>query len=462
MAEFRRGSEFISSGLLIFIDVSLDKIGSAHIESTMKLLHTQTMGMKLRSIKASMGQFLLPEIEKYGYKLDVPELASGQYQIRAAFGETAELVGHSNIKSFQNTNLEKNGIDIPLDDKKFASAILKNKHGTILGSVSEQIIREGKGLHPRAWEVPKSVNWHTTEVNMLVLDDKESLIGKVDKMKPSVMYGVMPALSIVQIWNTARTIRDFYDQNGGLNDPILSANVASAVADSVALLLEGTKVFQKYTHASEAYKSGVKSWKQHLVTKANYTRLAQLARTANVVAAGLSAMISLALVVENYIERDDAMISHAVMAVGFGMLAIGTGFSISLLAISGIGLILLGAVLLHWVFKENDLMEQWLEFGPFAKEEIEIDYQHGGGRMKRKPYYYVDTDYGELKLDDKKRLLSVIDQGDFEWDGDTLVLTKQDPLDYVDGLDTIKIGKIGGPINIDALANKSQRLASDE
>ena len=86
----------------------------------------------------------------------------------------------------------------------------------------------------------------------------------------------------------------------------------------------------------------------------------------------------------------------------------------------------------------------------------------GCGRMKRQPSYFIDTDYGQLKLDKNKKLVSVLDQGDFEWLGDTLVLTKVDPLDLVDGEETITIGKIGGPVNLDALANKSQRLTADE
>ena len=457
---FRRSSEFISGALLTFMDVSADKIGDSHIQSTARLLHTQTMGLKLRRIKATMGQFLLPELEKQGLRLEVPELASGQYQIRAAFGDIKQA-SSSDISELMDSDFKNNGIDIP-NSKKFTHATLKNKHGTILGSVSKQIIEEGKGLHSRAWEVPNSVRWHTTEVDMWVIDDQKSLIGKIDKIKPSVMYGVMPALGMVQIWNIIRTIKDYNNQNGALDDPILMANIASAMADSAALALEGIKVSQKYIHSKLTYSKGVKSWNKYLMAEVKYVRLAYLARVFNTAAAGLSMIISVALMYKNYQENDDAMISHGVMGFGFGLMFIGALATSAILTMTGLGLVLVGAILLHWVFKENDLLEQWLELGPFSKQGIDVDYEHGGGRMKRLPSYFIDTDYGQLKLDKNKRLVSVLDQGDFEWLGDTLVLTKVDPLDLVDGEEIITIGKIGGPVNLDALANKSQRLTADE
>jgi hypothetical protein len=55
-----------------------------------------------------------------------------------------------------------------------------------------------------------------------------------------------------------------------------------------------------------------------------------------------------------------------------------------------------------------------------------------------------------------------VEQGDFEWQGEQLINTKLDPLDALDGQETLKVGKLNAPINLDAITNKSVRLMKDE
>jgi hypothetical protein len=409
-----------------------------------------------------MGTFLLPELKAQGLNLDIPELEKGNYQIRAAFGET-KIASNNVINNLMTSDFENNGIDTP-NSKNFSSVSIKNAKGNTISSVSQEIIEKGHGLNPQAWKALSNSKWHTTTTDIWVLNDQQSLINKVDNIKPKVLSSILPMLAAVELWNVVRVSKEYSAQHGKNIDPLLLANLASAIADAGALALDATKVFNKYTHSKAAYGKGVKVWSKYLLSQGRYAILAKAATALNVVASILSAVISFYLMFDNFDEGDDAWISHGVMGLGFSLLALSAlgVFSATLaLTVTGLGIVLLGAALLHWVFKEDDLLEQWLANGPFSKGGIKDRYVPKG-RMGSEAGYIVSTDYGVLKLDKQRRLLRVIEQGDFEWQGDQLIITKLDPLDALDGQETLKVGKLNGPINLDAITNKSVRLMKDE
>jgi hypothetical protein len=303
--------------------------------------------------------------------------------------------------------------------------------------------------------------WHTTTTDIWVLNDQQSLINKVDDIKPKVLSSILPMLAVVELWNVFRVSKEYSAQHGKNIDPVLLANLVSAIADAGALALDATKVFHKYAHSKAAYGKGVRVWSKFLLSQGRYAIFAKYAMYLNVGATVVSALISFWLAWENFQDEDDAWISHSVMGAGFFIMAIGVLAVWTAMAMTGLGIVLLGAALLQWVFKEDDLLEQWLENGPFSKGGIKDRYVPKG-RMGSEAGYIVSTDYGVLKLDKQRRLLRVIEQGDFEWQGDQLIITKLDPLDALDGQETLKVGKLNSPINLDAITNKSVRLMKDE
>ena len=458
----RRTSEFISGALMAFMDTNADVIGDAHIQSTVRLIHSQKTGLKLQKASANLGTFLQPQLKAVGLELDIPGLEAGQHQIRVKFQSDTSPLRKSEREFFRKTNLDINSIDIP-NSKKNTVATIKNMNGNTLGAVSKEIIESGHGLNPRAWQALSNSKWHTTNADIWVLNDQQSRIQQMDKLKPAMKNAILPMLGVVELWNTGRAIQAFLKQDDIMNDPMVLANLISALADAVALSTDAVKIFQKYAHAKSAYEKGVGAWSKFLMTQGRYALLAQAAKYVNVAASGISFCISLYLAGENIREKDDAWVSHLVMASGFAMLGYAALITVSMpFMLIALGLVLLGAALLKWVFKENDLMKQWLELGPFSKKGVSVEYTGTGGQMRREPSYIVDTDYGKLKLDKRKRLQSVLDMGDFYWEDDKLMLTKLAPLDVVDGLDSLEIGKLNGPVDLDALSNKSERLTLGE
>ncbi len=186
----RRTSEFISGSLLAFMDTSADKIGDAHIQSTVRLIHSQKTGLKLQKANTTLGTFLLPELKAVGLELDIPELESANHQIRVAFGESNPLA-RPEREFFRKTNLEKNSIDLP-NSEKVAVAQIKNAKGNTIGAVGRDLIEKGHGLNPAAWQALSNSKWHTTSTDIWILNDQQSLINQVDDMKPVIKKAILP------------------------------------------------------------------------------------------------------------------------------------------------------------------------------------------------------------------------------------------------------------------------------
>jgi hypothetical protein len=179
----------------------------------------------------------------------------------------------------------------------------------------------------------------------------------------------------------------------------------------------------------------------------------------------------------NLMEGDDAAIAHAVKTAGFGLSTLVTGartiVAIKILKDTALGLraaaflagpwgwvglllLVLGEILLAWVFKEDTPLEQWLYNGPFSRPQSpsqQIVYREDGSK------WLIGPKQNALKLDAFDRILEVIDEnpyGLFHTTPEGAVVTRE-------GDDYRIIGFQGDPIDKRFLAefnapNRAQRF----
>jgi hypothetical protein len=110
---------------------------------------------------------------------------------------------------------------------------------------------------------------------------------------------------------------------------------------------------------------------------------------------------------------------------------------------------------LLWVFTEDTLLEEWLANGPFSQKvkpfllQGPTRYPQPGQEHER----YVAPDGSQLLLQEDRRILRIGSKNhSFNQGADGAIYIKQDDGNHL-------VGHIGEPLNLDRVADRSQRFA---
>jgi hypothetical protein len=274
---------------------------------------------------------------------------------------------------------------------------------------------------------------------------------------------VLPSVVMLEGWNLQNAVKAFMKSGGIANRELV--DLAGAVADSAAIAASINQARFDLTHRKAEQLAGKK-----LDLSKLHADAIRWARGIGAGAAAFSAGLSIYDMIRNTQEGDDAAIAHGVMASGFilvtvseiaGLTAAGSA-SVSVLGFLagpagwiGLAVVLAGTALLSWVFTEDTPLEEWLANGPFS-QKVKPFLLHGPTRYPQpgqEHERYVAPDGSQLLLQEDRRILRIGSENhSFTQGADGAIYIKQDDGNHL-------VGHIGEPLNLDRVADRSQRFA---
>ncbi len=257
----------------------------------------------------------------------------------------------------------------------------------------------------------QSALWKTQfEGNYLVLEGGEHLRA-IDPSQPSLHHAIsdisihsaLVIFDMLNLFNAAMTIsgassnakstRNILDLTSSALGTLSSVSDAWKVAHSHrAILNETQKQASVYVRVMESNRAllGGRS-------------MARLATRLGVAAAGIGTTVAIFDMAQNLKEGDDAAFADATIAVGSAMSFVAFFAAGAVLGPLGIAVGLVGIALKAFVFTEDNLLNTWLEQGPFSEEKE----GHRSRLIKEDPGY--GTDHRLIRDENRQTWDSLLD-----------------------------------------------------
>jgi hypothetical protein len=271
---------------------------------------------------------------------------------------------------------------------------------------------------------------------------------------------------MLEVWNlqvAVTALRSAYKND--IDATRAWVDLAGAAVDSAAIAVSVNRARLQLAHHKAEQLAGKK-----LTPGLQLAEATRWSRYLGAGAGAFSAGLSIYDMMRNANEGDDAAIAHGVMASGFilvtvseiaGLTAAGSasigilGFLAGPAGWIGLAVVFAGAALLSWVFTEDTPLEEWLANGPFSQKEQPF-LLHGPTRYPlpgEEHERYVAPDGSQLLLQEDRRILRIGSENScFTQGADGAIYIKQDDGNHL-------VGHIGEPLNLDRVADRSQRFA---
>jgi hypothetical protein len=406
---------------------------------------------------------LMPEMVKYKMPLTAfleNQIPEGYKLIKALPLKIDQPIKRSDALKFD-------GGEIKLSPNKSANLDLYTPDGKHFASTTLEAFKQSRGFSSRYWKRIRhgTKTWyeHTVEVWLTRQIKGAPAFAKQIVDKGAWTKAVLPLVVMLEAWNLQSAYRVLWKQveEGDVKKRVL-VDLAGAIADSAALAASVNQTRHQLAHRAAEQLAG-----KQLPPSTQHLGAIRWARGLGIAAGVYSAGLSFYDMLRNVEEGDDAAIAHGVMGAGFVLStaslliqAYEVGGVIGSLAGPlgwiGLGVIFAGAALLAWVFTEDTPLEEWLANGPFShKPDLNLTHPRGRNRRHASEHArYTADDGSQLSLDKDNRILRI---GDINH---SLTLADDGSIyQACDNGDRKPIGHIGEPLDLDRLADRSQRFA---
>jgi hypothetical protein len=373
----------------------------------------------------------------------------------------------SDKKIKRSDALNFDGGEIDLEAGKSAKVDLYTPDGNHFASTTLEAFKQGKGYSSRYWKKKRHhTKWLKQTVEVWVAKTIKGAPGVAKQFVESGAWTrtVLPVVVILEVWNLQGAVRAFIKSEGFSNREIV--NLAGAITDTAAIAASINQARFELAH-----RTAEKTVGSQIAPGRDFVSARRWARRLGAGASAFSAGLSFYDMLRNVNEGDDAAIAHGVMASGFTLVAMsevaglaaaygagGTLVGILTGPVGWIGLVvvLAGAALLSWVFTEDSPLEEWLANGPFShKPDLNLAHPRGRNRRNTKEHArYIADDGSQLYLDKGHSILSIGSiNHSFIQEGDGAIYQARE------GGGRVLIGRIGQPLDLDRLADRTNRFA---
>ncbi|HEC18237.1 MAG TPA: hypothetical protein ENI97_02725 [Gammaproteobacteria bacterium] len=364
----RRSASFIAAFVEHYAHVAAD-LQNAHLqEQIMDLITKSRIGLEMERVSLTLEDY---------FEGRLPESLAKDYEIvRMEVLELDKDIPYRRKRDFD-------GGEIEIDGQQHGPIQINDQKGNLIATTTAEAYRQGRGFSRSAWKrYAKSQRFASVKVKVWVTRKVDGVhaLARQAMERGIWLKAIIPLTVVLEAWNLQNAIEKVSKSNGNEKELAASLNqLGNAVADSVALVayLNEIRLKSKISSASTEF------YKKRVFRAGVWT--AGLGLGANV----YSGILSLQDMLRNVNEGDDASVGHGVMMSGFALGAVGNtlqlvGAGASLLGIEvggllgagvaaagtialiGLAVLLIGAALLIWVFREDTPMEEWLVNGPFG------------------------------------------------------------------------------------------------
>ncbi len=385
----QRSANFIAAFVEHYAQLAADLQNAYLQENVMDLITKSKIGLEMERVSLSLEDY---------FEGRLPENLAKDYEIvRMEVLEVEEDIPYRRKRDFDGGGIEIDG------QQQHGPIQINDQKGNLIATTTTEAYRQGRGFSRSAWKrYARSHRFASVKVKVWVTRKVEGVhaLARQAVDRGIWLKAIIPITVVLEAWNLQNAYAAYH--KASMDDPErekLKHGFFNAVADSAALVAYLNEV---------RIKNLVDTTKRQSQLKRLYKArgwAAGLGLIANVYSSGLSLQDML----RNVHEGDNAAIGHGVMAMGFALGAAGnalqlTGAGISLLGIKaggllatgigaagtialiGLAVILTGAALLIWVFREDTPMEEWLANGPFS-----VAQSGGRGRNRTKNDLTPDT-----------------------------------------------------------------------
>jgi len=371
----RRSAQFVSGFISHFAKVAINKQFKGVQQSIVTLVSISGLGLdNLKRINISAEEYLSGKLT--GANADKYEL------LRVVVKEADEKIKSRAGSKFEGDKAElKVGLSSELN--------IINRDGVVVGSTTAQAFNQGKGFSRKFMKKKgKKLNWRKQTLEVWVVEKSKGMhaIAKQAMDKGVWSKGILPAVGLFEAWNLYSYFDIFLKAKNtreGLEQARLE--LGSALVDFAAITATIYEGQLAYKHRLAEKFAGEK-----LLMSTTQLGAIKFARGFGTGAGAFSAYLSYDAMILNIYQGDDAAIAHGMMTGGFIMVtvseiigvavafgALGSGSTAAIIASLagpvgwvGLAVVLVGAALLVWVFKEDTPFEQWLTNSPFSMTPI--------------------------------------------------------------------------------------------
>jgi len=405
----RRASQFIGAFLLDFATVAVDKQNANAERSLVKLISTHLLGTDdLVKLHVSFKEYMTGEL--IGDNAKDYEIVRSKFLNKDSVGavDSNKAKKHGKSTDVENAKRAKEGkgsldtrATLPTGEK--VDVIVRDLEHKIQASTNIDLFNQGKGFQKNNWKHFKAIDkrWKILQVEVWVARKATGVGGFAKRALDNGLLHkkILPSVFLLESIN----IYHFYKQADKKNYDLDSAdmlNLAGVIADFAAIaamMVEERLKFKHHIHEKVFGKTA---------HSAGLIRASRWARGLGLAASAYSAYLSFDSMMQNIHEGDDALIGHALMTAGFIITTISEAVSlVALLSTAawlshpatlfimgtfgwiGLGIIVLGALLLIWIFTEDTPMEEWLANSPFSIVPVKIKglatFTYAGGEPKQ-------------------------------------------------------------------------------
>jgi len=452
----RRSVHLISSFTQHFYSVATELIDDTTKKGVIGLINESGAGFKIEEMEVKLGDII-------NGKLSDPELeAKGYFILSAEVISTDKKLNRKEAAKYDSGG-------VAVNDKAYAPINIKDKNGKLIASTSMEAHKNGSSLSSRQWRFKRhNTDYLETKLKISIakkLKGAKSLSRwAVDKKVWS--GGILPLVGFVELYNVYTAFSVLNKSKSTLDENLARHQLLSAMVDLASISANIYEFRENIIHNKT--KPNLNPVELEL-KNAKLIRLGIVVKGIGAGAGIYSAFVNHHEIINDINQGDDAAIAKNVMQAGFvfvtfaEVVGIGSyiGGSATLVAmgamsgpllIIGLAILVIGAILLTWVFTEDTPLEEWLAAGPFTKQPLP---KRSNGSAPEHQYHVLKEGTTEIRIDMNDIVMDVVELGGRQAvykDSRGVIYKTENDQDRV-------VGVIGGKLNRNDFPKHSPRFA---
>lgn len=455
----RRSVQWLSGFTQHFYQLGIADLNKPHFKSIVGMISESGIGMRLDLKSVKIGDII------DGVLTDKNLIDQGYFLMKAVV-----ISADNKLKRMEAANYDSGGLEI---NNKAYAPIEIYKRNKLIGTTSMEAMKNGRALSSRQWRKKRhNTDWLETKVKIY--------LGKRLKGIKSIAHwavdsgawakGILPVVGFFEFVNLKIAYQSYLKSKGTVDFDISRHQFLSAMLDTAAI------VGNIYDARGKSINTEIINKSKKIRTNVSGKYTTGFIKILGAGASAYSAFVTHKEIVADIEQGDDAAIAKSVMEAGFILVAVAevTGLAVAVTSSStaigsgamggligfmggpmvwiGLAVILIGAILLTWVFTEDTPLEEWLAAGPFTKQPLP---KRVNGSAPEHQHYVLKLGTTEIRIGMDDIVIDVVELGGRQsvYADDRGIIYKTE-----NGQDRI-VGVIGGKLNRNDFPEHSPRFA---